>query len=418
MSSVAIRFTDVSKRYTLSTSRPRSWQETLLSIFMRPQHPVHTTNTDFWVLKDLNFEIHTGETFALIGDNGAGKSTLLKLLAQIVRPTRGTIEINGRVSALLELGTGFHPDLTGRENIYLSANLAGLARSEIERNLDDIIEFANINQFIDVPVRHYSSGMFVRLGFALATHINPDILIVDEVLAVGDAAFQKKCYEKILDIRNQGACVLFVSHSMDSVRQLSDRVLWMRKGVVEALGDPGPIIDAYLADQRAKYEASHEAQLTTDTPEEAKLAEITTVEFLDEHEQPTNIFETGGKGIIRIKYMAHERIDHPVIGLAIYSSDGTHINGPNTALAHLLIHCIDGPGYVDYAMDYIPLLGDTYSVTVCIVEETWTHAFDYQDKAYQFTVKQRLSQEIYGTIYIPSHWNVSPHMKDNVSWQK
>ena len=400
----AISFENISKKFSLERSRPRSWQEVLLS-FSNRRWLIGESREQFWVLKNISFEIYQGETVSLIGANGVGKSTLLKLITHIIKPTYGTIHINGRVSALLELGTGFHPDLTGRENIYLGGTLAGLSRSEINKNIPEIINFADIGRFIDVPVRHYSSGMFVRLGFALATHIDPDILIVDEVLAVGDESFQKKCLEKIDDIRKRGATVLFVSHNMNVVRSISNRVVWMKNGTIESSGDPDEVIQAYLADQRTPPTNKN---LPGHRFPDNSVVKIESVEFLNQMGKSVSILETGQPATIRLNYLARERIERPIFGLSIHGKDDVQVTGPNTDTSNLTIDCIEGRGTIEYQINFLPLLGGTYSVTVGIFDHTASIAYDYQDHAFQFTVKQNGTKEIYGLVYIPASWRHIP----------
>ncbi|HXV98866.1 MAG TPA: ABC transporter ATP-binding protein, partial [Anaerolineae bacterium] len=338
------------------------------------------------MLKNVSFEVYQGETLSLIGANGAGKSTLFKLLTRIIRPTYGTIEIQGRVSALLELGTGFHPDLTGRENIYLGGTLAGLSQAEVEQNIQAIIDFADIGQFIDAPVRHYSSGMFIRLGFALATHISPDILVVDEVLAVGDVSFQKKCLEKIHQMRHQSVTVILVSHDMSVVRAISDRVLWLKNGLVQAVGSPDEIIQAYLADQRAVGQPGR--KLEKRGQEAGKIVEIESVEFLNGSGKSVLTLETGHEATIRINYLAHQRVEMPIFGLAIHSSNGIHVNGPNSDIDDFPIDFIEGRGSVEYEISFLPLLGGTYSITVGVFDRTTTITYDACDRTFSFVVKQ------------------------------
>lgn len=399
---VSIYLKNVSKKFSLAQqTRSRSWQEMALKLFSRKRD----AKGSFWALKDISFEVYRGETFSLIGANGAGKSTLLKLLTHIVRPTQGTIEISGRISALLELGTGFHPDLTGRENIFLGGALVGLSRLEINKNIQEIIDFADIGQFIDVPVRHYSSGMFVRLGFALATHVNPDILIVDEVLAVGDASFQKKCLEKIHEMRHQGVTIIFVSHDMNIVRSISDRVLWLKNGSIQQIGVPDEVIQTYLADQRAIYQG--EVKPKHNHSNTNKIVEIESVEFLNSNGNRVETLETGQQATIRINYLAHQPVKHPIFGLAIYDGDGTHVNGPNTEGSNFVIESIEGRGALEYRIKFLPLLSGTYSLTVGIFDGTHTITYDYQDRAFNFTVKQKDIREMYGLVYIPADWQTS-----------
>ncbi len=394
--------------FSLAQSRPRSWQEGLLKLFSRHEPSGAPQERYFWVLKDIDLEVYQGETVSLIGSNGAGKSTLLKLLANIIRPTHGTIYINGRVAALLELGAGFHLDLTGRENIYLSGSMAGMSRAEVGQRLQDIIEFADIGRFIDVPVRHYSSGMFVRLGFALAIHVNPDILVVDEVLAVGDESFQRKCIEKIHETRHRGATVILVSHNMNVIRAMSDRVVRMKKGRIEQIGKPDEVVQAYLADHQASLSGKDKTETSGSGN---KTVEITHVEFFNGENKPVTVLETGQPAIIRINYIARQRVERPIFGLAIHRSDDIQINGPNTDVANYIIDYIEGCGALEYDISFLPLLSGTYFVTVGVFDSTHTVTYDFCDRAFNFIVQQQAgSKEMYGLVYIPAQWRqVNPY---------
>ncbi len=242
MNQPAVRVDHVSKMFRLYHERNQS----LKSAIMRRRKSVYE---DFLAVNDVSFDVPEGSTFGLIGSNGSGKSTLLKCLAKIYYPNQGTITANGKVAALLEVGSGFHPELSGKDNIYLNGSILGMSRKEITRKLDEIIEFSGVEQFIDQPVKNYSSGMYVRLGFSVAINVDPDILVVDEILAVGDAKFQEKCRNKFAEFREQGKTVILVSHSMGSVRDMTDQVAWLDKGRLRAVGESGPIIDEYLKDQ-------------------------------------------------------------------------------------------------------------------------------------------------------------------------
>ncbi len=251
MSDISIRIENIAKQYTIATMNNRN--DTLVdkltgglkSLFRRNGQP-HSGEKIFWALNDVSFDVKQGEIVGIIGQNGAGKSTLLKIISQITVPTSGQAEIFGRVGSLLEVGTGFHPELSGRENIYLNGAIIGMKRAEIRRRFDAIVEFAEIGEFLDVPVKRYSSGMYVRLGFAVAVHLEPDILLVDEVLAVGDATFQKKCMDKIAEVANGGRTVLFISHNMVAVNTLCKRVIWMKGGKVVEDGSSAEIVTRYL----------------------------------------------------------------------------------------------------------------------------------------------------------------------------
>ncbi len=239
MSDSVITFQNVSKEFTLSKLRIRSFQEIFVNIFDKEARG----KQQFWALKDVSFSVKAGETFAVLGANGSGKSTILKLISRIIDPTKGVITVSGRLSALLELGAGFHPDLTGRENIYLNGSILGLNRQAMRKKLADIIAFADIGDFIDVPIRSYSSGMQVRLGFSVAVHVEPEIILVDEVLAVGDYNFQLKCLERIRQMQEQAVTILFVSHDFEAVQNLCDRALWLEEGVLQGQGDVTEILD-------------------------------------------------------------------------------------------------------------------------------------------------------------------------------
>lgn len=240
MTETAVHVDSVSKKFRLYHERNQS----LKSAIMRRKISVHE---DFWALRDINFDVPTGSTFGLIGSNGSGKSTLLKCLAKILYPETGTITANGKVAALLEVGSGFHPELSGRENVFLNGSILGMSRKEIQRKFDDIVDFSGVEQFIDQPVKNYSSGMYVRLGFSVAINVDPDILVVDEVLAVGDAEFQQKCFQKFEDFKAAGKTVILVSHSMGTVKQMCDHAAWINKGNLELVGPADPVIAAYEA---------------------------------------------------------------------------------------------------------------------------------------------------------------------------
>ncbi len=254
MSDIAISVEGLGKKYKIGRRKSGNLRDSLSSIFKRNSHNHPITQSpnqqinDFWALKDINFEVKQGEAVGIIGRNGAGKSTLLKILSRITKPTTGRFEINGRVSSLLEVGTGFHMELTGRENIYLNGTILGMKRKEIKAKFDEIVAFSGVEEFIDTPVKHYSSGMKVRLAFSVAAHLEPEILIIDEVLAVGDAEFQKKCLGKMEDVTGQGRTVLFVSHNLGAVNQLCSKAIFLSNGKLTSLGPTEKIINDYISD--------------------------------------------------------------------------------------------------------------------------------------------------------------------------
>jgi lipopolysaccharide transport system ATP-binding protein len=413
---LSIRFDNVSKKFSMQQSRPRSWQERLAGMFNRKQE-TETEEKSFWVLKDISFEIQQGESFSFIGANGAGKSTLLKLLTHIIRPTRGTIELNGRISALLELGTGFHPDLTGRENIYLNGAILGITQSDIRRKIDEIIEFAELQRFIDVPVRNYSSGMYVRLGFAVAIYTEPEILIVDEVLAVGDAAFQRKCMEQIDWLRRRGVTIILVTHDMDAVQNMCKRAVWLERGKIRAMGEAEAVVRQYVWDSYEQHPITLPTSFdedTDDAPEEeykepAKRwgtgeVSIEQVKFLDGSNQPRDFFTTGESMTLALHYQANQHIENPVFGIGIHHSDGTHVTGPNTKFTDYKIPYIEGEGVIYYKVPALPLLAGTYYVSVAVCDEKIEHMFDFHDQLHPFRVIPS-EHEKYGLVTLHGNWS-------------
>ena len=435
----AIELHRVSKRFLLRADRPRSFQDLFLQAI--GQHTPQKVE-EFWAVRDLTCTVDKGETVGIIGENGSGKSTLLKLIAGILQPTEGRIRTHGRVSALLELGAGFHPDLTGRENIYLNGSILGLSRAEIRRRLAQIVEFAELERFIDVPVKHYSSGMYVRLGFSIATCIEPEILLIDEILAVGDLAFQARCLERINELRQHGTTILFVSHDLESVRRLCDRAIWLDHGVARNTGLTLEVIDAYRNKVSDEQEARMEAHQQTierelaqapavpkpetspasqENPSQPALAddggpavrrwgsrevEIYAVRFIDDQGCERHIFETGKPFTARLYYRAHKRIERPVFGLAIHRADGLPLAGPNTLTSNFPIESVEGSGYVDYRVESLPLLEGSYDLSVSVYDHALAHPYDHQYRLHPFKVQSRTIHEVLGFVYIPCTWSL------------
>jgi lipopolysaccharide transport system ATP-binding protein len=404
---LAIRFNNVSKKFNLDISRARSLQELLVR---QPKRDEPRRESGFWALRDVSFDIQAGERVGLIGANGSGKSTLLKLIGRIIEPTSGSIETHGRVAGLLELGTGFHPDLTGRENIFLNASIFGISRAEIRRQLDNIIDFADIGQFIDVQVRNYSSGMVVRLGFSITTALQPDILLIDEVLAVGDAAFQRKCFDRLAELQAQGVTLLLVSHGMDQIRQLCNRAIWILHGRVRADGEPDLVGGEYL-DAQAQVTIKRRAPTTAlhSTNRFGTFqAEITRVELMGADGQVCTRFKSGDRFVLRIHYQAHAHLPRPTFGLAFYKRDGTHVNGPNSVRDGYEIPFIEGAGYVDYIIERLPLNPGEYELTVAIYDHDSTLAIDHHHRLYSFEVGSRTGWNEAGVVHIPAYWQHVP----------
>jgi lipopolysaccharide transport system ATP-binding protein len=413
--STSIDFVHVSKRFTLHHQRPRSFQDLVIQLFRRnngpperppkiPERDGHSAHEEFWALRDVNFTIEGGETVGIIGPNGAGKSTVLKLISRIIEPTSGEIEVNGRLGALLELGTGFHPDLSGRENVYLNGSILGLNRSEIDRRLDDIIAFAELERFIDMPVRHYSSGMYVRLGFSVAAHTDPEILLIDEVLAVGDAAFQRKCLEKIDELRRQGVTILFISHSADTVRNLCSRAIWLDEGHLVADDSAESVVAHYLDSSWSERESEPSLDFEDERRWGSGKVRITKVRLLDGEGKEQQYFQVGEPLTVEMHYKAEEKVDKPVFGLAIHRRDGLHITGPNTRFADQQIPAVEGKGVVRYEIRSLPLLEGSYHLSVAAHDWAAAEMYDYHDRLYRFGVLCA-GGERYGVVTLRGAWS-------------
>jgi lipopolysaccharide transport system ATP-binding protein len=403
----AVCFDHVSKEFMLHLERPRSFQELFLNLVrLKPMR----ARERYWALRDVSFQIRPGETVGLVGDNGAGKSTALKLMTRIIEPTSGDIAVKGRLSALLELAAGFHPDLTGRENIYLNGSILGFNKSKVDRIFDEIVAFSELERFIDVPVKHYSSGMYMRLGFSIAVHVEPEILLVDEVLAVGDQAFQLRCLDRISAMQRQGVTIILVSHNLESVRELCDRAIWLEDGVIRGDGEVSYVLDQYMLQVRAEdQDALHRAEAGHEDDASwrwgSREGEILDVEFLNALGQEQRSFRTGEAFTVRIHFRARERIDRPQFGLGIHHVGGFHINGPNTVFSGLDIASVEGEGHIDYVVDSLPLLEGTYLVSVSLYDHEGLDAYDYHHQAYTFRVHvNEALQERYGSFYIPATW--------------
>ena len=412
----AIRFHQVSKQFTLHHERPRSFQELFLSLV---RFRGRTSKEKHWVLNDLSFEIEHGEMVGIVGANGAGKSTILKLISRIIEPTAGQIEVNGRLGALLELGAGFHPDLTGRENVYLNGAFLGFTRRDMNRLYHEIIEFSEVERFIDAPVKHYSSGMYMRLGFSIAIHLQPEILLVDEILAVGDRAFQLRCLDKVRELKRQGVTILLVSHDLGQVRENCDRVIWVDNGQVQAEGLAEPVLAQYVSRAPVARRPSQESTNTSGIADASRSQDsaprwwgsgkgiIEQVQFLDGAGQPRYSFETGETLIIRLHFATRERIEQPQFGLALHNTTGLQISGPNTVSSGFDIDAIEGTGYVDYVIDNLPLLEGAYLVSASLCDRDGVGIYDYHHQEHTFQVhRSDAVEEIYGSILIPAQWRI------------
>jgi ABC-type polysaccharide/polyol phosphate transport system ATPase subunit len=398
----------------------------------------------FPALTDVSFTVPRGSTYGVVGPNGSGKSTALKLVAGITKPTSGTVKVEGRISALIELGAGFHPEISGRENVFINGIMLGLSRRDIQQRFDAIVDFAELREFIDAPVKTYSSGMYMRLGFAVAIHVDPDVLLVDEVLAVGDEGFTHKCLDKFAEFRRRGKTVLLVTHSLGLVERFCDECLWLDHGRAREHGDPRRVIDAYLtsveqgedrllASTTAKAVAAAEAaapEAAAAAPEtssaqsgESELQdmfkaiegrwgsreiEITEVTLLDAAGEPTFVFHSGDAMAVRMQVSARTPADDFVFGVSLFNADGVCCYGTNTWIEEMAPERLEGSGTVVFSIASLDLVEGTYKLDVAVHKRDG-YPYDYHRLLYTFRVKSRTHDV---GIYRPAHtWSFSPAIR-------
>ena len=393
--SIALAVNDLWKSYRLYHERNQYLKAAILK--MR-----RSRYEEFWALKDINFEVPTGSTFGVIGSNGSGKSTLLKVMAGILMPEKGSVTIDGRVSALLELGAGFHPELSGRENVFLNGAILGLSKKEITARFDDIVEFAGLADFIDTPVKNYSSGMFVRLGFAVAAHVEPDVLLIDEVLSVGDESFQRRCAEKIEEFRRDGRTIVFVSHGLGQVEQLCQDVAWIEKGELRMLGPAAEVISAYQGDSHQAERVEGEQGSRWGSGE----AQIVGVTLRDGYNNVNSVLTTHEAATIDIGISAHTPLQDTVVVVRIDSLAGSTVWETSTRRNGRTIGLIDGPASVKVAIPSLPLLEGVYDLTVGLMDSTEVHPYDFWERRIRFEVRQYKSYDN-GLVSIPAEWTIT-----------
>ena len=439
MSSLAIDVRDVTKVYRKFAHRKQfaTIKSALLSgSLVRDLRPDET----FAALRGVSFQVPAGCTYGIIGRNGSGKSTMLKCVAGISRPTTGTVTVQGRVSALIELGAGFHPEISGRENVFINGIMLGLSRRDIARRFDEIVEFAELEEFIDAPVKTYSSGMYMRLGFAVAIHVDPDVLLVDEVLAVGDEGFTHKCLDKFGEFRRRGKTVLLVTHSLGLVERFCDDALWIDQGQARAHGDPRRVVGAYITDvergeERAlavadakaleHAEAAPVQDQTIADPVEAAAApddgfqaaegrwgsrdvEITGVRLVGEDGRAGHVFHSGEAITIELAVSAKQPVTDFAFGIGIFSADGVCCYGTNTDIAELKSVELSGTGVARFVIESLDLVEGTYKLDVAAHKRDG-FAYDYHRQLYTFRVKSRTKD---AGIYRPRHrWEFSPTVR-------
>ncbi|MFN2608175.1 MAG: ABC transporter ATP-binding protein [Acidimicrobiales bacterium] len=358
---------------------------------------------DLLALDDVSLEIPAGSTFGLIGRNGSGKSTLLKCMARILRPDRGTITVDGKLSALLELGAGFHPELSGRENVYLNGSILGLTKKDLDRRFDEIVAFAGLARFIDTPVKNYSSGMYVRLGFSVAINVDPDVLLVDEVLAVGDETFQRKCNEKFSELRAAGKTIVLVSHGLGPLRSLCDQAAWLDGGELRAVGDAAEVIDDYIGESHGDRQTSDSGQGSRWGSGEGRIERI---ELLDAEDRPVTNVRSGSPVTLRFSWSTSQPLSKAVIGLAIHNLEGVLVTGCNTRETAALPQVVEGRGHVDYRIDSLALLPDAYDVTASFTDETFLHPYDFCYRTFRFDVEPAHVKDVLsGIVWFQGSWH-------------
>src|SRR6187455_2660449 len=428
----AIELTNVTKIYRRYSGRQFA---TLKSALLQRSilRDLQASET-FPALTDVSFAVPKGSTYGVIGRNGSGKSTALKLVAGITKPTSGTVQVTGRISALIELGAGFHPEISGRENVFINGIMLGLTKREIEKRFDEIVEFAELRDFIDEPVKAYSSGMYMRLGFSVAIHVDPEVLLIDEVLAVGDEGFTHKCLDKFADFKRRGKTVLLVTHSLNLVERFCDEAAWLDGGRMRAEGDPYRVIADYVSDvekQEERFLASSDdkarhvveaatapAQPAVDLPPDptadmmqaaegrwgSRVVEIVDVALVDAQGQPVHVIHSGDPATLRMTVRAHQPVDDFVFGIGIFGADGVCIYGTNTDIDEYAAGKLEGDATVAIAFQGLDLVEGTYKLDVAVHKHDGV-PYDYHRLLHTFRVKSRAKDV---GIYRPGHrWTFS-----------
>ncbi len=428
----AIEVNGVTKKFKVYYDRGSELKERLL-FWKRNKYENRT------VLDNISFSVKRGEAIGLVGKNGCGKSTTLKLLTKIIYPDEGSIEMCGRVSSLIELGAGFHPDMTGRENIYTNASIFGLSKKEIDKRLDDIIAFSELHEFIDSPVRTYSSGMYMRLAFSVAINVDADVLLIDEILAVGDANFQAKCFNKLREIKAKGTTIVIVSHSLGQIEQICDRSIWIKNGKIQMEGDPKSVHLEYLeymnqermdaaekerirletkaakermeAEKKAEEQKKREEEQKKWDKERAqkkrygtKDALFTDIKLLDKNGSEAEVFKTGEPMLLDLSYKVDKKISDAVFGFGIYRSDGLWCYGTNTRIDHMENFDIEKDGNYKVFLDSVMLIPGQYWIDITI-EWGEGNPVDYYREALRFEVVSNIGDV--GVLRVPHRWELN-----------
>ena len=401
---IDLKFDCVSKKYRIYHEAEDGKSPTGLG---RIVHRLRGNWDDFYALRDVSFEVQRGEAVGIIGHNGAGKSTILKLLYHITAPTKGRIFVNGRLAALIEVASGFHPELTGRENVFLNGSLLGMKRSEIRKKLDSIVEFAGVSAFIDTPVKHYSSGMYLRLGFAIAAHLDPDILLLDEVLAVGDAVFQSKCIERIQQLRKAGTTIVFVSHNLGAVQSLCDRVFLLRKGEVVTSGPPHEVIAEY---EHMLTNMPSKAPVRLEDVDASSPVQITDVNLFNSEGRKTTMFATGEEMRAEVEFFAKERVEDALVELRFFSMFHNLHSHFTTASDEVRLDLEKGRGVIEFFCPELPFEPASFSVEASIKHRhsDFTAHLDYKHATDIYVTK---GKPVNGAFHTFHTWNLKTDLQ-------
>ena len=393
MSTAAVTVDDVSKKYRLYHERNNS----LKAAAMRGRRARYE---ELWALRDVTFAIPKGSTFGLIGENGSGKSTLLKCMARILRPDGGVIHADGKISALLELGAGFHPELSGRENVYLNGSILGLSKRQLTERFDEIVAFAGLEHFIDSPVKNYSSGMYVRLGFSVAINVDPDILLIDEVLAVGDAEFQRRCSDKFADLKARGKTIIIVTHSLSTVRTLCDEVALLEHGILQAVGPPNQVCDQYLGDV---FLEDHPVE----APAAASGTGIDRIEFVGADGVRLDQVRTGLPVSIRLHYSVANPVEDPVFVISVRTLDGTEVTRPSTSTSGNGLGPVGSSGFIDLRIERLPILPGVFDIGASLTNRVGVADLTTPQSTQRVTIEAGSRTEEHGIVSLGAVWEVS-----------
>jgi lipopolysaccharide transport system ATP-binding protein len=403
----AIEVRSVRKKFRVANDRRTNVKEALVRRGGRgPRH------RDFWAVDDVSLTIPRGSTYGLIGHNGSGKSTLLKTIAGIHLPTSGEVVAHGRVSALLEVGAGFHPELSGRENIYLNGAILGMTKKQIAAAMDDIIEFSGLAEFIDTPVKVYSSGMYVRLGFAIAVNLDPEILIVDEIVAVGDEEFQRRCLDYLHDLRERGTTIVVVSHSLAMIQQLCDRVAWLDHGHLVADGPAQEVCEQYLdavnaAEEKYLRESGGKQSADDGDREGTGAVRITNVSTVDDDGEQRSLAANGEPVTFKIEYEVNEPVEGPIFFVDFFTETGLHLAGPDSWRGGLRLGKLTGPGVLEMRLPRLPLLPGVYSVQAAVASEALDEVYDRTPRDCRLRVRQKGPYTAPGIVTLDGEWSSS-----------